>query len=408
MDITIGYEFTLSDLFRIIRTPEILITFLFANHLIAKKSFCQICISTEMELCTDNSKELKKYWKCPRCNAKLSLLSNSFFAKAHLKITEIFHILYQWSSNINATTCSQAVGVSYMTVVQWYQFIREICSLKLIDNNKPLGGPGIIVQIDECQLVKAKNNKGRLYWLYKNAKESDPDNFLVAKLEMQQDIQNCPGWIFGIRDTVTKRTHIEFVNKRDGKTLIPIIENHVLPGSIIQHDCWGAYNGFNRMPFPQPYLHHSVNHSKHFRDPQTGLHTNFIEERWSKLRRKFKAMMGTYRDFVPSYVDEFMWRESYGGKFSSNTATTFKSLLSDIANQYQFPQEKPLFLDVIVPNIIFKSVCFQQHKPVISHPHEPVTFQCVEPVTQRHEPVTQQRHEPVTQQCHAPKYILLL
>ena len=332
-----------------------LIQFLFYYHLIANVSYCSTCISTNMILCTDNSKELQHYWKCPSCNAKLSLLANSFFANSRLEISQILQIIYLWSTNTNATACSQSVGVSYKTVVQWYQFIREVCSQKLIEEAKQLGGPGIRVQIDECQLVKAKNNRGRAYWLYKRHEEKDPDNFLNEDMEAYSEgfFEGGPGWIFGIRDTVSKLTHIEFVKRRDGKTLIPIIQKNVLPGSIIQHDCWGAYNGLDRLDLPQPYLHESVNHSKYFKDPATGVHTNFIEERWSKLRRKFKAMIGTLRDFVPSYIDEFLWRESYGGKFSSDYTKTFKALLSDIANQYKFPQETPFIGAIIVPNILY-------------------------------------------------------
>ena len=56
------------------------------------------------------------------------------------------------------------------------------------------------MQIDKRQLVKAKNNRGRLYLLYKNAEESDPDNFLITKLKSQKVNQYCPEWIFEIRD----------------------------------------------------------------------------------------------------------------------------------------------------------------------------------------------------------------
>ena len=48
---------------------------------------------------------------------------------------------------------------------------------------------------------------------------------------------------------------------------------HVLPGTTVISDCWKAYDCLSE----EGYHHLSVNHSLNFVDPDTGAHTNTIE-----------------------------------------------------------------------------------------------------------------------------------
>ena len=73
-----------------------------------------------------------------------------------------------------------------------------------------------------------------------------------------------------------------------------------------------------------------MNHSIHFVDPATGVHTQNVESYWNRVKRRFKSMMGVSSAQLPSYLDEFMWRERWGktkGEASTN-------LITDIASQY--------------------------------------------------------------------------
>ena len=75
------------------------------------------------------------------------------------------------------------------------------------------------------------------------------------------------------------------------KTLEEIILRRVRPGTHIITDCWAGYNGlvekgddiyfyvsFKMFPY-LGYSHSTVNHSRHFKDPVTGTHSNTIEGR---------------------------------------------------------------------------------------------------------------------------------
>ena len=65
--------------------------------------------------------------------------------------------------------------------------------------------------------------------------------------------------------------YMEIVQRRDVATLLPIIQAHVAPGTIIHSDEWQAYRGVAALP--SVAAHHTVNHSVTFVNPVNGAHT---------------------------------------------------------------------------------------------------------------------------------------
>jgi len=63
------------------------------------------------------------------------------------------------------------------------------------------------------------------------------------------------------------------VKDRTANTLIDIIRDWVEPSTTVISDCWGACRNVGS----QGYLHHTVKHSMHSIDPDTGAHTNTNE-----------------------------------------------------------------------------------------------------------------------------------
>ena len=58
-------------------------------------------------------------------------------------------------------------------------------------------------------------------------------------------------------------------------TLLPIIQHHVRPSSIVYSDEWSSYRSLNAV---RPGLvHDTVNHSVHFVDPASGAHTQGVK-----------------------------------------------------------------------------------------------------------------------------------
>ncbi len=116
------------------------------------------------------------------------------------------------------------------------------------------------------------------------------------------------------------------VDRRDAATLLPIIQQYILPGTTIISDLWAAYNTLNNLG----YTHLTVNHSMNFVDPITHATTNHIESLWQKAKAAHKARFGTHRVLLDTYLGEFMWRQRFGDH-------PFHHFVQHVREQYPLP-----------------------------------------------------------------------
>ena len=87
-------------------------------------------------------------------------------------------------------------------------------------------------------------------------------------------------------------------------TLLPLIQQHVLPGTHIITDGWRAYR---QLP-----NHNWVNHKLHFIDPNDKtVHTNTVEGTCANVKSKYHAMHGMSNSLFPTYLQEFSWRHNH-------------------------------------------------------------------------------------------------
>ncbi|CAB3996646.1 Hypothetical predicted protein [Paramuricea clavata] len=143
------------------------------------------------------------------------------------------------------------VNVSEHTAVDWDSFCQETCKMTLLEREDKIGGQGKTVQIDESKFGKRKYHRGH-------------------KVEGQ--------WVFrGIEES--RRSFMVTVEKRDQKTLLPLIHHHIAKGSTIISDCWKAYVNLEK----HRYVHKCVNHSKEFVNADDD-HTNKIEGHWRQAK----------------------------------------------------------------------------------------------------------------------------
>ena len=122
--------------------------------------------------------------------------------------------------------------------------------------------------------------------------------------------------------------YMEVVQRRDAATLLPIIQAHTAPGTIIHSDEWRSYRRVASLP--SVAAHATVNHSLNFVDPATGVHTQNVESYWGRVKRKIKHMKGCHATEMSSYLDEFMWRERFG----KTKRACFRNICRDIATFY--------------------------------------------------------------------------
>ena len=78
------------------------------------------------------------------------------------------------------------------------------------------------------------------------------------------------------------------------------------------------------------YKHYTVNHDLHFVVPITKVHTNSVESIWNSAKMHFKRMRGCKREYIQSYLDEFMFRRI----FTDQRTEAIDAILNAIAKQY--------------------------------------------------------------------------
>ena len=118
-----------------------------------------------------------------------------------------------------------------------------------------IGGEGIVVEIDESKFGKRKYSRGHR----------------VDSV-----------WVLGmVERTFERRIVLLRLKKRDKLTLYTLIIKYVAKGSIIYTNKQKGYGGLTSLG----YKHYTVNHSKNFKDLETGIHTNTIEASWCAIKR---------------------------------------------------------------------------------------------------------------------------
>ena len=92
------------------------------------------------------------------------------------------------------------------------------------------------------------------------------------------------------------------------------------PGAIVQID--------------ESLFNHKPKYQRGRRPPAHREHTQTIESYWSRAKAKLKVMRGTQMQHLPSYLDEYMWKERFGRKDGViDMSTVFMNIIGDIATQ---------------------------------------------------------------------------
>ena len=89
-------------------------------------------------------------WSCPQCYTRKSIRDGSFFAKSKITLQKWMLLLHFWVRQYPVTDAMQEAEVDRRTAIDVYQWFREICSSNLVQAPQIiLGGPGVVVHIDE-------------------------------------------------------------------------------------------------------------------------------------------------------------------------------------------------------------------------------------------------------------------
>ena len=136
-----------------------LVNFLQQKHLLASSMACSRC-TLQMVLGQKSDISDGTIFRCGSCKTTKSLRAGSFFSKSKLTLQLWFVLLYWWVREYPVTAAAEEAKVGRDSAINVYQWLREVCSAKLLQTSIQLGGPGKIVQIDESLFRhKPKVNK---------------------------------------------------------------------------------------------------------------------------------------------------------------------------------------------------------------------------------------------------------
>ena len=88
----------------------------------------------------------KYIWWCRQCKSSKSVRDGSFFQKSLQKWLLLLNL---WARDYPVTDAAEEAEISRSTAIDVFQWLREVCTTKLLQSPIQLGGPGCIVQIDE-------------------------------------------------------------------------------------------------------------------------------------------------------------------------------------------------------------------------------------------------------------------
>ena len=103
----------------------------------------------------------KYSWQCSNCKCRLSIRNKScFFSKSRLPLQKWLLMLYLWERENLVSDAVEEAEISSRVAIDIYQWLREVCTAKLLKTQIILGGPGVVVQIAES-LFRHKPKVGR-------------------------------------------------------------------------------------------------------------------------------------------------------------------------------------------------------------------------------------------------------
>jgi transposase-like protein len=246
------------------------------KHIIPLEIECMICHQL-VGLSVD--RECYRH-RCLDRQVEQSMWKSTYFEEVRLRPNKVLLAGLLWLNNANHTMLCSLTGVARQTATNLINSFNRLVAHDLTEEACRVGGPGIVVEVDESKLARRLNNRGHRV--------------------------NGAWVIGGVERTPERKLFVTRVQNRNAETLQAAISSHVVEGSIVHTDGWRGYSFLNN---DNRYEHRVVNHSNTFVSPD-GTHTNTIEGTWSALKRRVP-----YRNRTESNLDchvfKFIWMRQY-------------------------------------------------------------------------------------------------
>ena len=89
----------------------------------------------------------------------------SFFKRSHVPLADLIQFVYWWTMDtVTQAAMKRETGMSSdHTIVDWCNFMRDVCAQYIIDHPRQIGGPGSTVEVNICASVHVYRLITRLY-----------------------------------------------------------------------------------------------------------------------------------------------------------------------------------------------------------------------------------------------------
>lgn len=120
----------------------------------------------------------------------------------------------------------------------------------------------------------------------------------------------------------------EIVPNVEADTLLPLLKQQVVTGTIVCSDTFKSYTGVAA----RGYVHRLVKHEKQEYSDGKGNHINGLEGFWGYLKRMLASKGGIRQERLPLYLAEYVWRYNHRGLKSGDKTDHVLSLMQ---NEYK-------------------------------------------------------------------------
>jgi transposase len=222
----------------------------------------------------------RRSYQCQWCANNLYPTAGTPFDRTRTSLRDWFFVMFLFTTTRNGVAAKRVqreIGVTYKTAWRMCHEVRKY--MAALDSDDPLGGVGETVQVDETLVGGTICGKGQGPHMENKA-------VVLGMLEKGGEL-------------ITR-----VVPNRQKVSVLPVIQDYVLPGTHIHTDEGSSYRTLGG----RAYRHSSVNHRAHeyVRD---GVSVNQLEGFWAILKR---GINGTHihvsAKHLPKYLGEFEYR----------------------------------------------------------------------------------------------------
>ncbi len=224
-------------------------------------------------------------YSCDHCGTQISPMAGTIFEHSSTSLRLWYYAMYLMASTrcgISAKQIQRETGVTYKTAWRMFRQIRSLLS----ETDMQLEGSA--VEIDETYVGgKRKNKHGSRGMRGRDNDEKTP--------------------VFGMVERGGKGRVLAYVTPDvKAATLFPIIEEKILPQSIVYSD---EYSTYDRLATPaNGYDHRRIKHAQKIY-VMGDVHTQTIEGFWSLIKRGIGGVYHSVsRKYLQTYLDEYSFR----------------------------------------------------------------------------------------------------